>query len=168
MVVIDKGWSRIVQLCAEVESDKPHAKVGLVGSAADSKPAGSDLTQAEIGAAHEYGLGNNPERSWIGRTFDEQREALVSDAKRMIGLVYDGKLTTTRALGLLGAKLTAEIKKRVTAGPEIPPPNAPSTAAKKESLTRKGAKFGIRTLMDTGRMIASTTWAVVAGKKSAK
>ena len=49
----------------------------------------------------------------------------------MLDLFLVGKLTLSAAIDLVGMKAAADVKKRVTAGAEIPPPNAPSTVAQK-------------------------------------
>lgn len=163
----DRGWKRMLR-GVELLADKSYAKVGIIGALAGGlhKP-GEALTVAEIASVHEFGTQPGvipaiPERSFIRRTFDEQREALASDAARLVALILDGKIDVEKALGILGMKLASEIKKRVTTGPEIPPPNAPSTKARKAA---KGNTTGLppRTLVDTGRMIGAVTWAVVMG-----
>lgn len=197
---VDKGYKRVRLLFDNYTRRDSYAKVGLLGSEADERPDG-DLTQAEIGAVHEFGSedGKIPQRSWIGSTFDKQRDELLRMARELIGYVVDGKTSIEKALGILGLKLSTEIKKTVTTGHPIPPANADSTAKRKVELgtgksyddsindlvknqkkyTRLLGRitsgkttdfhyeaFGIRTLVDTGRMIASVTWAVIVqGKK---
>lgn len=165
---VDKGYARVRTLFDNYSRRDSFSKVGLLGSEADERPDG-DLTQAEIGAVHEFGTedGKIPQRSWIGSTFDKQRDELLRMARELIGYVVDGKTTIEKALGILGLKLSTEIKKTVTTGEAIPPPNAPMTLRVKEAKTRAGgAAHGVRTLVDTGRMIASVTWAVIVqGKK---
>lgn len=182
---VDKGWRRLRTLFDNYARRGSYAKVGLLGSeAADDR---GDLTQAEIGAVHEFGSedGRIPRRSWIGSTFDEQQERLLIMARELIVAVVDGKATIEKALAILGFKLSTEIKKKVTTGEQIPPPNAPSTAERKIALTRgspppaagapkrdangrfsRAPLHGIRTLVDTGRMIASVTYAVIVEGKS--
>ena len=112
---------------------------------------------------HEFGApaANIPERSFIRSTFDAHREEYMALLRTLLQAVYVNKLTVERALGLLGARISSDIKKRVTTGAGIPPPNAPSTLARKLALTRRGSKGIPRTLIDTGRLIASVSWAVV-------
>lgn len=160
---VDKGYKRVRRLFENYARRASFVKIGLLGTDADEERGDDGLTQAEIGAIHEYGSadGKIPQRSWIGSTFDEQREKLVTMAQELIGYVVDGKMPIEKALGILGLKLATEIKKKVTTGAPIPPPNAPAYAKQKEEKTRKGATHGVRTLIDTGRMIASVTWAIV-------
>lgn len=163
---VDRGWRRLRRLFDNYERRGSYAKVGLLGSEAEEDRG--DLTQAEIGAVHEFGSedGRIPRRSWIGSAFDDVQEQLVALARELIVAVVDGRTTIERALAILGTKLAAEIKKKVTTGDSIPPPNAPAWAAEKASRTRKGAAHGVRTLVDTGRMIASVTYAVIVERKS--
>lgn len=183
---VDRGWKRVMQLAELLDKGESYTKVGLIGTEADEKPEGSDLTQAEIGAVHEYGSedGRIPQRSWIGRAFDKHREQLLALARPMIGRVYDGQMTIEQALGILGARFSADIKNTVTREEPIPPPNSPAVAEKKalkgtriiqgnrkrEVNGRFAARIevsGVRTLIDTARMIGSVTWAVIVTRKSA-
>ncbi len=70
-----------------------------------------------------------------------------------------GRRTVEQVFNLMGLTLSTDIKKAVTSGTPIPPPNAPSTARRK----RRGKAGIIRTLIDTGRMVASVSWAYVTG-----
>lgn len=166
--VVDRGWDRIKKLVdAEAEKDS-YVKVGYLDDGGKgSETRGDDLTNAELGAVMEFGTEDKviPARPHVRPTFDAKRDELARDARTLIGQILDGKMTVKRALGILGAKLASEIKKRVTAGDPIPPPNAPSTLQKKLSLTRKGSKKEPRTLIDTGRLIVSLTWAVIIERK---
>ena len=91
---------------------------------------GSALTVAELGAIHEFGLGV-PQRSFIRAWFDESvqknRDLLASQLK----LVVAGKLPLEKALERVALKCEADVKLRIRN--RIPPPNAPSTIAKKKS-----------------------------------
>jgi len=83
--------------------------------------------------------------------------------QRLLGHIVDGKITVDKALNVLGAKYSAEVKNTVTQGEQIQPPNAPSTLARKLAKTREGAANGVRTLIDTGRMVGAVTWATFGG-----
>ena len=163
---IDRGYNRLKRLFETYQRRNSYAKVGLLGS--ETADNAGDLTQAEIGAVHEFGTedGRIPRRPWISAAFDLKKDELLQTAQKLILMLMDGKITMEKALGILGLKLSTEIKKYVTTGDPIPPPNAPSVQKAKEAKTRSGAAHGVRTLIDTGRMVASVTWAVIIERKA--
>lgn len=154
-----------------------YAKVGILsddarGGLHQRKPDGTaeDLTIAEIAVVNEFGTedGHIPARSFVRSTYDKMRERLTADAAKLAGSIVDGKMDLTRALNILGAELATGIRAAVTQGAGIPPPNAPSTLARKEAKgawNSRGAAqaqgLGPRPLVDTGAMVNAVTWAVV-------
>ena len=161
----DKGWKRLQELSKRLAADDVHVRVGVL----DDGRAGSDerdgITNGELAVMMEFGTRNAPARSWIGRTFDQKRAEVQVDMQRLLGHLVDGKITIDKALNVLGAKYSAEVKNTVTQGEQIPPPNAPSTLARKMAKTRAGAANAARTLIDTGRMIGAVTWATFGSGK---
>lgn len=153
----DLGWGRFFSAVNDL--DDLHAKVGVLADTAQGglHVPGGQLTVAEIAAVNEFGTsdGRIPERSFIRSTFDKMREELERDAGKLVALVLDGAMTAQGALGVLGAKLAAEMKKTVTVGEGVAPANAPST------VRRKGSA---RTLVDTGRMVGAITWVIFRGE----
>lgn len=159
VIVKDHGLSALFKTALQLRAGA-HVKVGVLADSAQGglHEEGGELTVAEIAAVNEFGTedGRVPARSFIQRTFDEKREALTKEFAALLGgKVLFGAMTLANALGLVGAQLAAEIKKRVTAGDPIPPPNAPSTVEKKGSD---------RPLIDTGRMVNAVTWLVQLGR----
>ena len=161
----DKGWRRLQALAKSLAADDVHVRVGVL----DDGRAGSEdrdgITTGQLAVAMEFGTQNAPARSWIGRTFDQKRGEVQADMQRLLGHLVDGKITVDKALNVLGAKYSAAVKNTVTQGEQIQPPNAPSTLARKLAKTREGAANGVRTLIDTGRMIGAVTWATFGGGK---
>lgn len=165
---VDRGWDRLKKLVDAEAEKESYVKVGYLDDGGKgSEVRSDDLTNAELGAVMEFGTEDKviPARPHVRPTFEEKREELGRDARKLIELILDAKMTVKRALGILGAKLAAEIKKKVTLGSGVPPPNAPSTLKKKVALTRKGSKGSPRTLIDTGRLIVSLTWSVIIERK---
>lgn len=154
----DKGWLAMLERAAEIKDAR--VKVGVL---ADDKQGGlhevgadgkaSELTVAEVAAVLHFGTldGRIPPRPFLTSTFEEQREELTELGKKLIEGILKGKMDVDRALNIMGAKLAAEVKKKITAGAGMPPPNAPST------IERKGSE---RPLVDTGRLLGAITWAV--------
>ena len=159
----DKGWRRLQELSKRLAADDVHVRVGVL----DDGRAGSEdrdwITTGQLAVAMEFGTAHIPARSWVGLTFDKARGEVQSDMQRLLGHIVDGKITVDKALNVLGAKYSAEVKNTVTQGEQIQPPNAPSTLARKLAKTREGAANGVRTLIDTGRMVGAVTWATFGG-----
>lgn len=171
---VDKGWDRLRAVAQELKNGGAYAKVGILENApAPEDDAGEALpfTMASLGAIHEFGSrdGTIPERSFIRAGIDANRDELQSVAKKVARGIYEGRFDVEQGLGILGLKGTQAIRNYVTKGDQVPPPNAPSTLRRKVAKGKwrgrkpvDAAKL-VRTLIDTGRMIGSLTWAVVVG-----
>lgn len=190
----DLGWRAILETVKAAKGDA-YAKVGVLADTEkggmhevgpDGKP--SPLTVAEVAAVLEFGTedGHIPERSAVRSTFDEEKEELQKRSYELMADILFGKITRDDALNILGAQLVAAIKKKITTGAGVPPPNAPSTVMQKASIGRTakyfagaggrarnlgeafaqiGAAAAVRTWIDTGRLLAAFTWAIVRGKE---
>jgi len=156
----DKGWKRLQELSKRLAADDVHVRVGVLDDGrAGSEVRGEGITTGQLAVTMEFGTDTIPARSWVGLTFDRARAEVQADMQRLLGHLVDGKITVDKALNVLGAKYSAEVKNTVTQGEQIQPPNAPSTLARKMAKTRAGAANAARTLIDTGRMIGAVTWA---------
>jgi hypothetical protein len=129
-----------------------HVKVGVLSDEGHD----GELSILELAAIHEFGspAANIPQRSFIGSTMNEKEREIAELCAKLVGKIYEGKMTAEKALEILGQFLAAEIKKKVTTGDHIPPPLAPATVA---------AKGSDRPLVDTGQMINSVTHKVHTG-----
>jgi hypothetical protein len=146
-----------------------YAKAGFLGAGGERPPEPgepSGLTNAELAAVHEYGAPEVgvPARPFVGPAFDDNRERYELELRRLVGAFLSGSIHLEQALGILGLLMASDIRRYVTEGDEVPPPNAPATLARKEAKS-SGSPWGVRTLVDTGRMIGSTTHAVIVGPK---
>lgn len=103
----------------------------------------SELTVADIGTIHEFGLGV-PERSFIRAWFDEASDENRALLQSRLKLVIAGKLTPEQALERCALKFEAGVRRRIRA--RIPPPLAQSTIDRKGSSTP---------LIDTGQLVSS-------------
>lgn len=110
-----------------------------------------DLTIAEIATIHEFGCGpfivrgsfdadggmgghehpGIPQRSFIRAWFDESQEFIAQTLISQMALVVAGKLPPDKAGERIALAFEGSMKQRISRG--IPPPNAPSTIAKKGS-----------------------------------
>ncbi len=161
----DKGWRRLQALAKSLAADDVHVRVGVLDDGRAGSEVRDGITNGQLAVAMEFGTAHIPARSWVGLTFDKARGEVQSDMQRLLGHIVDGKITVDKALNVLGAKYSAAVKNTVTQGEQIQPPNAPSTLARKLAKARTGATNGIRTLIDTGRMIGAVTWATFGSGK---
>lgn len=181
---IDKGLQRIQNTLRSIQTDKSHVKAGYLGKAAKPRKRakgekGPALTNVQLGVTHEFGEGNIPARPHIRPAFARNRAMYLTLLKRLVAAsVYNGAIPYPKALAIIGSKMAADMKKYVTTGTQIPPPNAgyPDSGYFKEKVDRgywkRRGKRGVegpipapRTLVDTGRMVGSITWAVVLRSK---
>jgi hypothetical protein len=188
---VDKGWKQLRQGLENLAERGSYVKAGLTGPKAEKKEhKGDALSNLTLGLIHEFGApaANIPARPFILPAFRKNREEYLKLLRRFLPLAYEGKIEWQRVLGLIGAKMAADMKDYVTGGPQIPPPNQgyPDHGYWMEKLERgqgwqdkrrasrkskglevqEGPLPPPRTLVDTGRMIGSITWAVV--KKDAR
>lgn len=114
-------------------------------------------TMAELGEIFEFGLGNNPERSWLRGYKAENETKLLQKIKRIAEQVYQGKMTPTQGMNLLGLSAVGGVKKRIQAG--IQPPLAAST------LRKKGPSK-TTPLINSGAWIGSISHEVVSASEA--
>lgn len=118
------------------------------------------MSNVQLGLIHEFGTDTIPARPFISASFKRNRAEYRALLTRLGAGVYAGKLEYTKVLGILGQKMAADMKNYVTQGAGVPPPNAPSTLARKQA---KGNSSGAapRPLVDTGALVGSITYEVV-------
>ena len=154
VVINTKRWDEIrKKLRVENEHGLP-VKIGIFETAGTEK---SGLSIVEIAALHEFGSpgGLIPERSFLRQPLRNAGEDLQKVAKRVVKSILSGKITYEQGMGLLGQWGVSVCKKAIVTGDGIPPPNAPSTIAKKGSS---------RPLFDTGRLLNSISYQVEGGE----
>ncbi len=159
----DRGWGDLKRLADKLK-EAPTVKVGYLSDRHEErKPSpgekGEPPTNLKVAAWMELGTRRAPPRPFLSSTFDAKREEYRALVEQLTRAILAGKLTPERALGLIGAKVSADVKNRVTTGAQIPPPNAPSTLARK----RAKGEGDPRTLVDTGQMVGALTWALDKG-----
>lgn len=127
--------------------------LGIVAVANEFGTDAANGHSDQIFADRRPGVGagqHTPERSFIRSTVDakkngEWRIAAEELRKQMV----EGKMTTDRALGLMGARIKKDIQEKIRS--MVPPPNAPSTIA---------AKGSDKTLINTGQLLNSIDFEV--------
>jgi len=149
---INKGYREAMEEMQKVKRG-PHVKVGTQGATGSRKhPEGEGATITDIATYNEFGTKTIPERSFIRSTMDDERENLLKMNRKLFFLMAAGKITTARALKILGLVIQSKIKAKITNLRE--PPNAPRTIAKKGSSNP---------LIDTGTLRNSITFKVIHG-----
>ena len=149
----DRGYAKLMQV---LKGGVPKLKVGVFGAGASAMYE-NGATTGDVAEIHEFGRGNNPERSWMRGYVDANRGRLEQMTKRIAHAVVTGKATPEQALQLLGVQIVGEIKQRIVAG--IPPALAAST------LRQKGEDKATP-LINSGQVLGSITHEVVpAGAK---
>jgi hypothetical protein len=144
---IDRGWRKYKEMARKL--DDAHVDVGLFSDAAPyARGQEGAATVAQIGTFHEFGYGV-PERPFMRPTMDSKQGEYAELMQRLAVGISDGKIEVAQALGLLGAKATADVRQTISEMTE--PPLAQSTI---------DAKGSSALLIDTGHMWQSLTWCV--------
>jgi len=150
-----KVWRRIEKQFGEMND--LHVVVGVPAGADARKPKegekGEPATMAEVAFYNEFGTEHIPERSFLRSTVDANAGKYAKLYEKLMGAVFEGKLTVRQAMGLLGEKARADVRKTIRS--DVPPPNAPATLRRKKST---------KTLVDTGQLSQSITYEVRDGK----
>ena len=164
-----KGLEALKKTIAKLRESPSYVRVGLLGDSKKNTRKGDGLTNGQLGLIHEFGTSTIPARPFLRPVMnaraDEDQTILANIAKRALDTKGSSR---DRDLGLLGQKAAADVKNYITQGNPIPPPNAPATIARKEKKRRRGSTGSVRTLVDTGRMVAAITHQVVKTPKKGK
>ena len=137
----DKGYKALIRRVGRMSRRSAVLTVGIHDDAG-AHPLG--LSVAAIASFHEFGMGNNPERSFLRSWFDEKKGELQKQMTKSEVAVYKGRITQEQALERLGLRFAAEVQAKIVGG--IPPANEPATIERKGSSTP---------LIDTGHLKAS-------------
>lgn len=124
------------------------------GGHAIDKKTPSDVTNAEIGAVHEFGSNSKdiPKRSWLRMPIFAEAKNIIADAAKVLPeAVGDGNMT--RVLKIIGISAQAAIQRAFASrGFGRWKPDSPATIAAKRSSAP---------LIDTAQLRRSVTSAVV-------
>lgn len=151
---IDHGWRGIFRRAMGAAQEKKIVAVGVQGAKAEEDHGG--ISNVRLAGVHEFGAEIQtargvikiPERSFIRSTVDEHG-AYREEVSSLAAKVLTGALNVTRALSILGEKVSSDIKSKIENG--IDPPNAQST------IDAKGSSVP---LIDTAQMKNSITYQV--------
>jgi hypothetical protein len=141
-----------------LRKELPKAIVGVYGERASGKHEGG-RTNGEIAAAHEFGLGTVPMRSWLRGTMAEHRQQISAALQAICVATIKGKADAPQMMAQLAQAAAGWCKERIALG------IAPELSAR--YLPRKLAKYpGATTpLIASGQMRGSIAGELEAGKK---
>jgi hypothetical protein len=150
----DRGMKRIRSVLRQAQMRRKVVVVGWLddGKGGEDHDAADGLTVAQLAAVHEYGAEIEttngtiviPARAPLRTTMDEQRDANVKKLRVLATAVLEGRIELDKALNIFGVDMVGQVVKRIRVG--LPPPNAPSTIA------RKGSS---KPLIDTAQLVQS-------------
>lgn len=150
----DNGYRRLLENIATAKG-KTMIRAGVFeGSERRPKSGetGEPLTNAEVAAVNEFGLGHTPERSFLRATVDQKQDEIHDRLRRVGGGVFKGREEIAHESALFGEWFVGEMKTRIRDG--IDPPDAPETIAHKGSSTP---------LIDSSQLLGSLTYDVKQG-----
>ncbi len=125
----------------------------LVGVPADATPYPDGTSVAMVGAVHEFGGGNSPERSFIRSSFDEHQKKYITMAQKLVKKVIDKGGDIELVAELIGTEAAADVVDNINAIQT--PPNTAATILKKGSSNP---------LVDTGHLKQSIRHEVRTGE----
>jgi len=141
----DRGWKALLKRTSHMARQRG-VTVG-VHSGEGAAPSGdSELTVLDVATIHEFGLGHNPERSFVRDFADEKRDEVKAAEKKIARAVTKGSQNLEDGLERFGLWIVSEMQARIRAG--IAPPNDPVTIARKGSSTP---------LINFGQLVGSIT-----------
>lgn len=149
--VTDRGYRQLLENITAAKA-KTVIRAGVFEGPPRDDSEG--LTNAEIGAVHEFGLGHVPERSFIRGTVDANRDEIRTRLRNVAGgfLNFKSRDEIKRGAALFGEWFVGKMKERIRDG--IPPALAPETIERKGSSTP---------LIDHGQLLSALTYDVKQG-----
>ena len=125
------------------------------------------LDNVTLAVIHEFGAPSVgiPSRPFMRSAFDRNEGKYEQQLRLLVRGIYEGKTSERQALGLMGLAMATDIKLGITSGTGIAPADSPATIRRK--LAKGNGKGAPRTLVDTGQLLGSVSWAVVAGEHEA-
>lgn len=142
-VVKDSGWSPKLKALFK----KYDLTVGI--HVEDNGRNDQGLTNAQVGAFHEFPNSRVPQRPFLRPTFDEKQNDYRKYLSRAYAQIAKRGGDPKTALELIGMRVASDVKNRIRDG--IPPTLKASTVKRKGSSTP---------LIDTGQMLNSIDFQV--------
>ncbi len=151
---MELNLSAKVGILADPDGNKAHkADSKKKRRESDGTIANSDDTLLDIAVIHEFGLGNQKERSFLRSTSNDKR------VKNKIGKIAENELSKAadpdKIIRKLAAAMVGEVKKKFTDN-DWPALNDPTRGG-------KNPQGGARPLVDTGQLRASIAYEIIEG-----
>lgn len=159
----DKGYKQIVSEFKKAKNS--YVTVGVhegAGKYEDGTDVGLVALYNEFGTSHK-GF-KIPPRPFMAMAIDGGMSKINAWKEEAVGKIADGTFTAKKALEMIGFRTQVLVQNQIKAN--TPPPNAPSTVARKQNSGRLPKKlkkeFSNRTstLIDTGLMLRSVQFKV--------
>jgi len=140
----------------ERELKEARKKAVYVGLPKDKVSATYDdgTSVIQIGAIHEFGMGRNPERSFLRVPFNDNQKKIKNYINKQYQAIFDGKGNTTQSLNKIGI-LARNISVAAFTDNDW---KELSEARKRQKIVN--GKRGDNPLINTGNLRQSITWSV--------
>ncbi len=161
VVVIDRGWSKIIKNATAVAKGKA-ASVGFQGSEAGMiAPEHGGMTNIELAATHEFGTkdGKIPARPMIQQTFSKHLSKIDKSMAKLTKDFFDGK-NVDGELRLVGEEFRSDIIQ------EIRNDSFAIWAQSTQEYKERQGFSGDVPLWMTGQLVNALTTVIVEGKTS--
>ena len=139
--------------------------------AEDDGTTSKTQTLGDVAVDNEFGTPTIPARPFVRGAEIKQRTKWFTKATKWLHDLVTGKRQNVKeTVGLIGLMMESDIRDQIRSN--VPPPNAPSTIAKKTGmLTGKRKRkaeisgaLGVGTLRDTGQMLNAVSSEVTEGR----
>jgi uncharacterized protein YjhX (UPF0386 family) len=152
-----------LELLAERLKGAGHVKIGVLGDAAKESREGFNM--AALAATHEYGAPSVgiPERAPIRNSIRVNKAKYRAMIAKFTSRILNNKMSTTKALELLGMKAVADVRKYIRDGHALPA-NTPEVFMQKLLKGKRGFNRTGKApvpLIDTAQLLNSYTFEVV-------
>jgi hypothetical protein len=115
--IIDNGLAEQVLRAQLGRARRAKITVGIHGDKTQ-RVDGDSLTNAQVGAFHEFGTATIPERPFLGGTFDNRRSQIGAFIDRAAVAILEGHATTEQALGQAAQSMAGEVQEYISDGIE--------------------------------------------------
>ena len=156
---IDHGAKALYAEIKKIDR-KPYTKIGVLGDAAQDAKKFTDsqgttqtdpsITVVDVATWNEFGTETAPARPVFRNTVDEKGGEFNAMITNLFDQIIAGKMKVEKALNIIGVKIQAALRAKLTQGPWEP--------NKQATIDRKGST---RPLIDTGQYRQSINFEVV-------
>ncbi len=120
----DNGYRKVL---TNVRSSQGAVRVGVTDAPHEGREDG--LTVDQVGAFHEFGLGNNPQRSFLRAWVDSNQPGIKQSLRYWTTETLYGRIGWKDAMSRFGEYCVKGVRQRIMTN--IPPPLTSETVARK-------------------------------------